>query len=114
MLGDNTFGQLGTTLPDDNTTSNVPVEVSGLSNVIQITAGNAHICAVLSTGAMKCWGDGSSGVLGQGSTTDNRNTPVSVVNSTSGTPTAVDFGTSWHTSTCFKSASAATYSCDLD
>ena len=77
--GDNAGGQLGATLPDDETQSNVPVEVSGLSNVIQITAGAGHNCALLLSGGVKCWGYGSFGRLGHGAN-DNSVTPVDVSN----------------------------------
>lgn len=36
----------------------------------QISAGNGHTCAVLSTGAVRCWGAGSSGQLGYNSAID--------------------------------------------
>ncbi|MGA0971489.1 MAG: RCC1 domain-containing protein, partial [Ilumatobacteraceae bacterium] len=42
-----------------------------------ITAGRNHTCAVLSTGAVKCWGYNASGQLGDGTTTD-RLTPTAV------------------------------------
>ena len=53
--GDNNFGELG-----DGTTvlsSTVPVSVSGLSGVMDLSAGARHTCALLSDGTVKCWGD---------------------------------------------------------
>lgn len=80
-IGGNGAGQLG----DGTTTSRLaPVTVSGLSTgVISIAAGDAHACALLSTGSTKCWGSNSRGQLGDG-TTVNSSTPVQVVGLTSG------------------------------
>ena len=49
-----------------------PIEVSGLSSVTQITAGDWHSCALKADGSIWCWGRNSSGQLGLGHT----NTPV--------------------------------------
>jgi alpha-tubulin suppressor-like RCC1 family protein len=73
--GENYFGQLG-----DGTTnqSNLPVTVIGLENgVTQLAAGDFHICALTIIGGVMCWGDNSSGQLGDNTTT-NRSTPVDV------------------------------------
>jgi alpha-tubulin suppressor-like RCC1 family protein len=35
---------------------------------VQVTAGYGHTCAILDNSAVKCWGDGSSGQLGQENT----------------------------------------------
>jgi alpha-tubulin suppressor-like RCC1 family protein len=40
-----------------------------------VTAGNAHTCAVLDDGTVKCWGAGGSGRLGLGSTSDRGTAP---------------------------------------
>jgi alpha-tubulin suppressor-like RCC1 family protein len=79
--GDNTFGQLG-----DNTIINrtTPVDVSGLaSGVSAITAGWVHTCALTTDGGVKCWGNNSSGQLGDNTTTE-RHTPVDVSGLASG------------------------------
>jgi len=53
--------------------------VDGLnSGELGISAGNAHTCAVLSSGAIKCWGFNGRGQLGNGTTT-NSLLPVSVL-----------------------------------
>jgi alpha-tubulin suppressor-like RCC1 family protein len=73
--GFNDDGQLG-----DGTRrwSSVPVEVKGLgSGVAGVRAGFAHTCARTDSGAVKCWGDNSSGELGDGTTT-NSSVPVEV------------------------------------
>ena len=42
---------------------------------VHLSAGNGHTCAVLSTGAIRCWGVGSSGQLGHNSTASIGDTP---------------------------------------
>ena len=42
-----------------------------------LATGNSHTCALLPGGTVKCWGDGSKGQLGNGSTS-NQNAPVTV------------------------------------
>jgi alpha-tubulin suppressor-like RCC1 family protein len=43
-----------------------PVEVQGLSDVVDIAVGGLHTCAVDGAGATWCWGDNASGQLGGG------------------------------------------------
>ncbi|MFB9066769.1 RCC1 domain-containing protein [Pseudofulvimonas gallinarii] len=73
--GNNDYGQIG----DGSTTQrSTPVNVSGLTSGVQaISAGRFHTCAVLTTGAVRCWGINEDGQLGDGSTID-RSTPVNV------------------------------------
>jgi alpha-tubulin suppressor-like RCC1 family protein len=57
--GNNDWGKLG-----DGTITNrqAPVAVSGLSSgVVAVNAANVQSCAVLSSGALKCWGWGGGG-----------------------------------------------------
>jgi len=86
--GLNSFGQLG----DGSTTNRLtPVDVSGLSSgVTAISASYLHSCALLSTGAVKCWGANGDGRIGDGTTT-GRLTPVSVSGLSSGV-TAISVG----------------------
>ena len=80
--GDNTQGNLGD--GTDASTQPLPVDVAGLSSgVASVSAGGQLTCAVTNAGGVKCWGSGSSGQLGDGSTT-NRNTPVDVLGIASG------------------------------
>ncbi len=57
-----------------------PVAVSGLSDVVDVTAGLFHTCAVLSSGEARCWGENNFGRLGDGDAAGdiNRSTPVVV------------------------------------
>jgi len=74
--GDNNAGQLG-----DGTFQGrlAAVPVAGLaSGVIAITVGYAHACALLGSGAVRCWGDNLFGQVGDGSSGNHRTTPVSV------------------------------------
>ena len=88
--GENASGQLG-----NGTTASLvstPVDVCAdtaclapLTGVVAVAVGGGtyqsfggHTCAIMAGGAMKCWGNNSDGVLGDG-TTIQRTTPVNVV-----------------------------------
>lgn len=60
--GKNDVGQLGS---GDNTAQTTPVDVAGLtSGVKSVSAGYRHTCAVLTSGALKCWGGSWHGAAG--------------------------------------------------
>ena len=72
--GANDEGQLGN---GTTTNSDVPVAVSGLSEVTAIAAGGKHSLALLKNGTVMAWGDNSEGQLGNG-TTVGSHVPVAV------------------------------------
>lgn len=76
--GDDTFGQLGNGLSISG--SFTPVSVSMPSGVAftQVASGDNHTCALTTTGSAYCWGSGSRGKLGNGSTSI-ADVPVAVV-----------------------------------
>jgi alpha-tubulin suppressor-like RCC1 family protein len=78
--GEKGIGQLGNGLPAaDDPFVNPPRAIRGLSNVSAITVGDFGGCALRDDGSVWCWGDGSQGVLGDGSRTAV-STPVAVMN----------------------------------
>jgi alpha-tubulin suppressor-like RCC1 family protein len=70
------YGQLG----DDANLVNqpTPVNVSGISSVVAIAAGNYHSLALLSDGTIRSWGYDGDGQLGDDANLVNRPTPVTV------------------------------------
>jgi alpha-tubulin suppressor-like RCC1 family protein len=68
--GHNNYGQLGygNTQTVRTPASAGDVELGGTA--IRVVAGYAHTCALLDTGAVRCWGHGSTGKLGYGNTED--------------------------------------------
>jgi len=60
---------LGQHIGDDETPAEaLPVPVGG--TVIRVDGGQAHVCVLLETGAVRCWGDNGWGQLGYGSNID--------------------------------------------
>jgi alpha-tubulin suppressor-like RCC1 family protein len=74
--GDNHFGQLG-----DGTYNSTPsppgAAVVGITGAKALAAGQEFTCALLGTGTVRCWGEGSFGQLGNGSNAGS-NVPVDV------------------------------------
>jgi alpha-tubulin suppressor-like RCC1 family protein len=78
--GSNGDGQLG-----DGTTQSrqTPVTVSGLKDVVSLSAGGWHTCAVVAAGSLYCWGANRYGQLGDGTVT-RRLKPINVTPSVPG------------------------------
>jgi len=72
--GSNYFGELGN---GNNTDSNVPVQVSGLTGDAALATGYAHSLALKNDGTVRAWGRNNIGQLGNGTYTDS-NVPVQV------------------------------------
>ena len=76
--GVNTFGQLGQAPANEACPAfgsaeecrNTPAEVTGLpEQVVDISAGTSHTCALTLSGEIWCWGRGTEGQLGNGANT---------------------------------------------
>jgi alpha-tubulin suppressor-like RCC1 family protein len=66
--GENTDGMIGVPGgPGMNVST--PTMVQGIDDAQQIGAGHQHVCVLRQNGAVSCWGDGSTGKLGNGSIT---------------------------------------------
>jgi alpha-tubulin suppressor-like RCC1 family protein len=91
--GTNYYGQLGNANRiGTQTPTPVPVAVAGISGATVVTTGNAHTCAVLTGGAVSCWGNNYYAQLGNtssnGSNAGNSN-PTTVSGITGATSLAL-------------------------
>ena len=76
--GINSNGQLGQALGSSPGLDALqPMRVQMLSDVVAVSGGALHACALLANGGVECWGDDSYGQLGDGQTTASL-TPVAV------------------------------------
>lgn len=73
--GRNSEGQLGN---GSNTNSNIPVQVTSLTNITEIVIGGYHSLALKNDSTVWAWGVNDFGQLGNGSNTDS-NIPVQVL-----------------------------------
>ncbi len=73
--GGNTNGQLGI---GNINSSNVPVVVSFLSDVISVKAGGTHSLALKSDGTIRAWGSNSYGELGTNGSNNINTNPLNV------------------------------------
>jgi alpha-tubulin suppressor-like RCC1 family protein len=71
--GDNYAGELGNGTVSVGANQDIlsPVNVVGLNDAIQISAGDDFTCALESNGAVVCWGDNSIAELGNGTMSVN-------------------------------------------
>jgi alpha-tubulin suppressor-like RCC1 family protein len=60
-------GEMGANLPT--------VDLGPGRTALQVTAGNAHVCARLDDGSVKCWGGNGNGLLGLGDTQNRGDGP---------------------------------------
>jgi alpha-tubulin suppressor-like RCC1 family protein len=73
--GQGKHGEIGDGAKSDRL---VPTDVTGLGGTaVQVSAGFDHTCALLTGGTVKCWGNNTTGELGDGTTTDSTH-PVTV------------------------------------
>lgn len=73
--GSNGNGQLGATALQAGS-SNIPVEVDGISTATEVSVGALHSCALLANGDVWCWGSNNGKQLGRA--TGTRGTPAKV------------------------------------
>ena len=81
--GLNSTGQLGNNTLVSTSSGTPTVAVNTINSAIQISAGSAHTCAVLSGGAVDCWGLNTSGQLGLGNN-NVTNQPAAIQNNQGG------------------------------
>jgi alpha-tubulin suppressor-like RCC1 family protein len=87
--GSQPTGQLG----DGTATQRLtPVSVTGLTDVVSLTAGTSFNCALRRGGDVKCWGNNAFGMLGDGSMRNERREPVSVAGLTDAVAIAAGSG----------------------
>ena len=75
--GNGNWGKLGNGTDDPLYNQTTPVAVLGELAFASVSVGEFHNCGVTTAGAAYCWGAGSTGELGNGST-DKQTTPVAV------------------------------------
>ena len=90
--GDNSSGQLGN--GTSGTGEKIPVTVSTIPNVTDITAATTHACALLSGGTVRCWGGNYDGQVGNG----NNNSPITSPTAVQGISGAIAIAAGGYTS----------------
>lgn len=107
--GENRGGQIGAgTLPNQDGAYRVQILGGGwLPNIVSISAGPAHTCAVATgAGQVWCWGDNYWGTLGDGTET-HRNRAVRTIKSTRSLLTGMSHVSSGGDFTCATSTTGA-------
>jgi alpha-tubulin suppressor-like RCC1 family protein len=74
--GDDRNGQSGTGTAADGGLRNEPVDVSSITDAVDIASGLKHTCIVHKEGKVSCWGFNNDGQLGDGQTGTSSPTPV--------------------------------------
>ena len=77
-FGYNDMGQLGQTPTQPASSNSTPTVVTLAATATHVSVGKQFTCALLSTAAVRCFGDNASGQLGSGSSGSARNTPNEV------------------------------------
>jgi len=81
--GDDSRGQLGVGGAATGLTA-TPQQITSLSSVTDIAAGDRHTCAITSDGHVYCWGADDSGQLGNGDPKEDQDVPSLVYDGTAG------------------------------
>lgn len=81
--GEGSNGQHGNNPATPSDTSVPDTAVATLTNVLSLSVGGNHACAIMGPAAY-CWGNGSSGQLGNGATPATQKTPVQVAGTGAG------------------------------
>ncbi len=90
--GSGSFGRLGTGNTTSLSTPSAPITLPTGTTATAISTGNAHTCALLNTGQISCWGEGSFGQLGTGNTTSLSTPSAPITLPTGTTATAISTG----------------------
>ncbi len=108
--GFNVSGQLG-----DGTATNhsrAETTVVGLTGAVALAAGGSHTCAMLTDGALRCWGSNSSGQLGDGTGASSL-TPNVVAGGAGGISARNVIAASFHTCAARASGAVACWGRDM-
>ena len=75
--GDNEYGKLGTASVEEDSVDS-PVKVESLEGGVAIRAGWRHVCTIVDSGDLLCWGDNQTRQLGRSSPEPHSATPAPV------------------------------------